>query len=209
PTLRILSLIHVGEAEGDLKQFPAMLAAYEEAVRLSNHELVSPTWRRKAVLSLAWAYARAGQVQPALQYHGDVKTSLPSVLDQIPVYLQDSGLFWEGLREAKMFEVLGKQEDGQVSYKRAWKAVEEAESVASSLVVPERLRLEAVNQKALIALRLGDLEQFRDLSIRGVQGAKEMKSEKRRQEVIANWKEARKVWPHEPQVLELADVLLE
>jgi hypothetical protein len=29
-----------------------------------------------------------------------------------------------------------------------------------------------------------------------------------RQEGIANWKEARKTWPHEPEVMQLADVLV-
>lgn len=209
PTLCILSLTHVGAAENDLEQFPAMLAAYEEAVRLSDHPLVSPTLRRKAFIRLALAYARVGQVQQALRYHGEVKTSLESTLDQVPVYLQDSGLFFEGLTEAQMFEKLGKLEGGKNSYKRAWKAIEQAESVSSSLVVPERFRLEAVNQKALIALRLGYLDKFRDLSLQGLQGAKDLQSGKRRQEVIANWREARKVWPREPRVMELADVLLD
>jgi tetratricopeptide (TPR) repeat protein len=204
-----VSLLHLGNAEGDLEQFPDMLVAHEEAVRLSDHQLVSPTLRRKAFIRLALAYARAGQVQQALRYHGEVKTSLEPTLDQVPVYLQDSGLFFEGLTEAQMFEKLGKLENGKSSYKRAWKAMEQAESMSSSLVVPERFRLEGVNQKALIALRLGYLDQFRDLSLQGVQGVKDLKSEKRRQEVVANWKEARKVWPREPQVMELADVLLE
>ncbi|MEO7021375.1 MAG: bacterial transcriptional activator domain-containing protein [Ktedonobacteraceae bacterium] len=208
PTLLILSLIHVGATEGDLEHFPAMLAANEEAVRLSNHELVSSTLRRKAFAELAWSYARAGQAQQALQYYGEVSTSLPSASDQVPAYLQDSGLFFEGLTEAQMFEKLGKLENGKGSYKRAWKTMEQAESLLPSLVVPERFRVEAVNQKALIALRLGYLDQFRDLSLQGLQGAKDLKSEKRRQEVIANWKEARKVWPREPQVMDLADVLL-
>lgn len=209
PTLHIVSLSYLGASEGDLEQFPAMLAAYEEAVRLSNHELVSPTLRRKAFIQLARAYARAGQIQQALHYHGELKTSLSFTPAQVPVYFQDSGLFFEGLKEAQMFEALGKQEGRKSFYKRGLKALEETESAATSLVVPERIRLEAVNQKALIALRLGYLDQFRDLFIQGVQGAKDLQSGKRRQEVIANWKEARKVWPREPRVIELADLLVE
>lgn len=209
PTLHVLSLTHVGAAEGDVENFPAMIVAYEEAVRLSSHELVSPTLRRKAFIALARAYARTGQTQQALRYHGEVKTLQPSVSDQVPIYLQDSGLFFEGLKEAQMFGDLGKLEDGKSSYKRGWKAMEQAESLLPSLVVPERFRLEGLNQKALIALRLGHLDQFRDLFIQGLQGAKDLQSEKRRQEVVANWKEARKIWPHEPRVMDLADLLIE
>lgn len=62
---------------------------------------------------------------------------------------------------------------------------------------------------ALVALHLGDLAQFRDLSIQGAQGAKTLQSRRRHQEVMSNWREARKVWPREPQLMELADLLLE
>ena len=41
-----------------------------------------------------------------------------------------------------------------------------------------------------------------------VANAKALNSETRRQEVIANWREARKVWPHESRVMQLADVLV-
>ena len=209
PTLRILSLHNAGAAERILEDFPAMLVAYEEAVRLSNHELVSSTLRRKAYIQLARAYAAVGETQQALYYHSELKTSLPSNSEQVPIYLQDGGPFIESLKEAQMFEELGKQGDGKSSYKRGWKAMEQAEGLLSSLAVPERFRLEGVNQKALLALRLGYLDQFRDLFIQGMQGARTLQSGKRRQEVVANWKEARKVWPREPRVIELADLLLE
>ncbi|HEU5375734.1 MAG TPA: hypothetical protein VFV38_09865, partial [Ktedonobacteraceae bacterium] len=209
PTLRILSLTHLGSAESDLEHIPAMLAAHEEAVHLSNHEFVSPMLRRKVFVRLAWAYARAGQVQSAMRYHGELRTSLPTVTEHVPVYLQDSGSFFEGLTEAQMFEQLGRQTKTSTYYQRAWTAIEEVERPSSTLLVPERFRLEAINQKALVAVRLGDLEQFMDLSLQGIQGAKALQSEKRRQEIIANWKEARKVWPREPHILELADALVE
>jgi len=44
--------------------------------------------------------------------------------------------------------------------------------------------------------------------IDGAATAKALNSEMRRQEVIANWKEARKVWPHESKAMHLADVLV-
>ena len=210
PSLRILSLIHLASTEGDLGDFSAMLTGMEEAMRLSAHELVSPTLRRKASIELAYAYARAGQAQQALQYHGEVKTGLPPVSNEVPVYyLQDSGLFFEGLLETQMFELLGRQANNDTYYQRAWKAIEEAEHPLPTLLVPERFRLEAINQKALVAVRVGDLEQFSALSFQGIHGANALQSQKRRQEIVANWKEARKVWPREPQIVELADALVE
>ncbi|HEU5373900.1 MAG TPA: hypothetical protein VFV38_00525, partial [Ktedonobacteraceae bacterium] len=209
PTLRILSLCHLGYAEGDLDHISTMLEALEEAKRLSDHELVSPTLRRKVYIEFAYAYARAEQAQQALRYQSALKTDVAQVSEEVPVYLQDSGLFHEGLLESQLFEMLGRREKNSPYYQRAWNAIEEIGLPSSPLLVPERFRLEAINQKALVAVRLGDLEQFMDLSLQGIQRAKALQSEKRRQEIIANWKEARKIWPREPHILELADALVE
>ncbi len=54
----------------------------------------------------------------------------------------------------------------------------------------------------------GDLEEFISYSTLGIQGARAIGSERRRQEVLANWKSALKTWPHEKRVLELAEVLV-
>jgi len=42
----------------------------------------------------------------------------------------------------------------------------------------------------------------------GTPAKKALNSEKRRQEVIANWKQARKAWPHQSRVMRLADMLV-
>ena len=186
-----------------------MGAAYEEAALLSNHELVPLTLRRAVFIALAKTYAQAGQVQQALQSYGKVKTELPPDAEKVPLYLQDSGFFYEGLKETMMFGWLGKQTGKPLYYQRAWEAIEQTEELLPTLPVPERYRTESINQKALLALRLGKLDQFVDLSLQGIQGAKALQSEKRRQEVVANWKEARKVWPHEAKIVELADILIE
>jgi transcriptional regulator with XRE-family HTH domain/tetratricopeptide (TPR) repeat protein len=205
----IVALIHLGGTYSDLDRIPEMLAANEEAAHLSSHETVLPVLRRKALAELARAYARAGQIQQALRLSGEAQTMVSDLRGPAPVYLTDSGPFWEGVLEAQMYQELGKQAGDKGFYERAWAAMERPDFTSTSLLVPERLRLEGVNQKALVALRLGHLEQFHTLSIQGVQGAKMLQSGKRQQEVIANWREARKVWPQEPQVMELADLLLE
>lgn len=205
----IVALIHLGGTYYDLHRIPEMLAANEEAAQLSTHETVLPALRSKAFAELARAYAYAGQVQQALRYSGKAQVACTDIPDPIPVYLPDSGPFWSGLLQAQMFQELGKHGSEKDYYEHAWTTMESADVTSPSLFIPERLRLEGVNQKALIALRLGYLDQFHDLSIQGVQGAKALQSGKRQQEVIANWKEARKRWPQEPQVTELADLLLE
>ena len=54
----------------------------------------------------------------------------------------------------------------------AWKAFAQISSKSSTLGVPERIRLEAINHLTLTALALGDLEQFCGLLEQGVNGAK-------------------------------------
>jgi hypothetical protein len=45
--------------------------------------------------------------------------------------------------------------------------------------------------------------------VEGIASAKALNSEARCQEVIANWKEARKMWPHESRMIQMTDVLVE
>ena len=63
-------------------------------------------------------------------------------------------------------------------------------------------RLQAQNEGA------SDLEGFQHFILQGIEGAKALKSEKRRQEVSSNWKIARHVWPKEASVLDLVDAIL-
>ena len=207
-SILIVALTHLGSACYKLDRIPEMLAANEEAAQLSTHETVSPVLRSKAFAELARAYAHAGKVQPALRYNGKAQATRTDTLDPIPAYLPDSGPFWSSVLQAQMFEDLGRISGKSGYYEQAWTTLENPD-VTPSLLVPRRLHLEGVNQKASIAQHLGHLEQFCDLSIQGIQGARALQSTKRQQEVISNWKAARKRWPGEPRILELADLLLE
>jgi hypothetical protein len=74
--------------------------------------------------------------------------------------------------------------------------------------IPERIRIEAVNYLAEIAVKQKDLYRFADYFQQGVQGAKMLQSKKRYHEAISVWKKARKTWPNERGVLELADLFV-
>ncbi|MGH2478824.1 MAG: hypothetical protein ACRDHW_04110 [Ktedonobacteraceae bacterium] len=204
----IVALNHLGSTYYELYRIPEMLAAYEEAAQLSTHETILPVLRGKTFANLARGYARAGKVQPALRSNGKAQATRTDTLTTVPVYLPDSGPFWSSVLQARMFEELGGIGGKSSYYEQAWTTLENPD-ITPSLLVPQRLHLEGVNQKASIALHLGKLEQFCALSIQGIQGARALQSTKRQQEVLTNWKAARKRWPGEPRILELADLLLE
>lgn len=103
-------------------------------------------------------------------------------------------------------EGLGRAEMGDITGGRASLAKVQTQNQQSG--ISERLRFEIMNQQAAIALKDGDLEEFVHYSILGMQGAQTIGSERRRQEVLDNWKLALKMWPDEPRVRELAEVLV-
>jgi len=67
--------------------------------------------------------------------------------------------------------------------------------------------IEIINYLAKAAIGEKNLEQFEHYFLQGIHGAKALKSEKRRQEAVANWKTARVQWPHEKKLLALAEAL--
>ena len=111
-----------------------------------------------------------------------------------------------GMHHLYLGEGLGCAELGDVTGARTMLA--KVQIQGHHMGIEERIRLEIVNQQATIALMDGDLEEFMTYSILGIQGAQAIGSERRRQEVLANWKQALKTWPQEKRVLELAEVLV-
>lgn len=104
-----------------------------------------------------------------------------------------------------LYEGLGRAEAGDLVGGRAVLAKIQAQGQQEG--IEEYLRLQIVNQQARIALIDGDLDEFLTYSIEGLRGAQVIGSDKRRAEILANWKLAVKSWPQERRVLELAEML--
>jgi hypothetical protein len=75
-------------------------------------------------------------------------------------------------------------------------------------MIPQRNRVEITNYQAQAAIGVGDLDETEHYLIAGMQGATALGSEKRRQEVLANWHAAQKRWPQEKKVLALGEGFL-
>lgn len=213
PSLLVASLIHLGGAAHDLGQLPDMLRLHQQA--LLDVNAVSPLLQSKLYAETAYAYARNGQIQAALSHLGKARDLFPgNIADDAPSYLAtDYGLFSLILFEGQTLLEVGQHESdssqSQMYYAQAQAALAQIEQCSTTPFLPERFQVEIANRQTITAVKMEDLEQFRVHMINSVLKTKALGSVKRQQEVLVNWKEARKVWPHEPQVTALADLLLE
>ncbi|MBV9688374.1 MAG: helix-turn-helix domain-containing protein [Ktedonobacteraceae bacterium] len=206
-TLLIMALAHVATAYYDMGQ-PTGVQAYQEAESLLT-EQTAPLLRSRVFASAARVYARFGQVQEALYRIGEARAIYPSIVADAPSFVTaDSGLVPMILQEGLAYLALGHHEPTKDYYTMAEKALTQIERVPSTVVVPERFLIWVVNEQAFTAIKVKNLDDFERYFIQGMQGANILGSQKRRQEAIANWKEARKVWPNEKRVTELADLFV-
>ncbi|MGH2478061.1 MAG: helix-turn-helix domain-containing protein [Ktedonobacteraceae bacterium] len=209
-SLQVSALSNLANAYFQLGDLSSQLQTYRQATgMLDGLPLVLQS---KVLGGLAHAYAQQGQTQEVTRYLGEARIVLTSEAkaEHLPLYLaMDYGPVQAMQYEANAWLDLGDHLSDQAYYQQAAGALQMVKQLPSDLAIPERIKVELVNQESRVAVRRGELEPFRDLLVRGAQGAKDLASEKRRDEVITNWKAARKRWPQEPRIMELADLLLE
>src|SRR5579875_73251 len=214
PSLLVRTLVHLGDAFHTNGQLPEMLLAYQEAAL--SLDKVSPRLQSHALAESAHAYALNGKFEETLECLGKARTIFTGETDDAASFLlADTGLFslilYEGtayLDLGKRYEETDDREKAHKSYIQAEQALSQIDTLPATMTVPERVRLEIINLRTLAAVKVRNLENFQHFVIQGIEGAKVLQSEKRRQEVITNWKAARQAWPKETKVLELADVLV-
>ncbi len=190
--------------------FAWMLQAYQEAASMLAQapQDVPKLLYSKVFAGLAHAYAQHAAVQEALRWIAEARSVFSEQPENVPSFLAtDYGIYQVILFEGLTFLDLSKHDRTGDYDKQAWEKLEQIEQLPAHIFVPERIHVEIVNQRALAAVRTGDMEAFRTYFMSGVQGAQALGSEKRRQEAIANWKAARDQWPQEKRVMELADLL--
>jgi hypothetical protein len=193
-----------------------MSGPHQEAAHFLDQEPESiPTLLQSRIhLGLAGAYARLSCSQEAnyhLQFGNEASAQSPTE-DLLP-RSDGCGTPLKILLEGSVLLDLGQMEEEKRAskhalYEAADRAFAQIDQLPPSVPVAERIRLEIINQRALVAVKSNNMEQFRRYLLEGVQGAKALGSEKRQQEALANWKAARKQWPKELRVLELADLFL-
>jgi tetratricopeptide (TPR) repeat protein len=206
-TLHITALTHLGNTMGEAGQPAEMLQKLLEAGQFLSE--MSPLLRSKFNVELARAYARNGRPQEALRCIGDARSMLPEENVFVPIFLLgDSGLFHLIMKEGQTHLGMGDHHSNGNYYEQAGELFAQIETLPSAVVIPERFRIEIINQQALAAMKMRNLEQFCNYLEKGIHGAKALGSEKRRQEAIDIYWEARNIWPHEARVKELSDLFI-
>lgn len=209
--LQIKALSMLGNALYDQKAYDEMLRTYQDA-RHGINEAVSKipqVLQCKVLMGLAHAYAQHGRVQEALNTVSEARAIFPGDVEELPPFLSaDDGLFSLILFEGWVRLDLGKREPDKEHYDHAAKVLAQIEELPRTILVPERIRIEITNRRAQAAIAQGNLDAFLHYTLQSAESLKQVTSEKRRQELVVNYKAARKKWSHESQVLELADALL-
>ncbi len=206
--ISVYALLLLGGAFHLNDQAENMLQTHQEAEQ--QRHLVGAPLQSYLLAELAFAYAHNGQVQQARNTLAQARDLFPTDFGDAPSFIvADYGLFqlilFEGLTHLALAE--SDTDHAQEHSKQASDALAQFEKQEAGLLVPQRSKVEIINHQAQAALGLGDFQAFEHYFLAGIQGAKALGSEKRRQEAIANWKAAREQWPYEKRVMELADVL--
>ncbi len=211
----VSALASLGDAFHQKGQLTEMLQTYQEAAHHLDHEIPA-VLRSKVLGGLAHAYAQRGQTQEVLRYLGEARVIFSGESEEVPIFLKmDYGIVQAIQYEGETFLELGRLYEhtkdltqANTYYEQAEEALAQSEKLPATTVIPERIRVEIANQRAATALALRDMEQFEKYFLLGANGAKALNSAKRKQEALANWKAARKVWPQEGRIADLAEALM-
>jgi tetratricopeptide (TPR) repeat protein len=201
------ALCHLGGSLRDIGSPAGMLQKHQEAAQYLTE--APPFLQSKLYIELAHAYARNGQVQEALRCIGEAHTTFPGENAFIPIFLSgDYGMFHLLLNEGQTYLNIGEHQIDGDHYQQAETVFAQIETLPSTIVIPERFRIEILNQQALAAMKTQNLERFCFYFEKGIQGAKALGSQQRRQEAIDLYWQGRKLWSHEGRVKELADLFI-
>lgn len=180
---------------------------YQQALLYQSD--ISPLLLARVYVELAVVYAQQKQQQEALRYMHLAQELYPEYPEADPSFLYaefspSSMILEEGLTHLALAHHYS---DGRYP-QQTWDAFARIEKLAIHTPIPERIRIEIINHQATTALVLKDMDAFCNRLEQGIDGAKRLGSEKRLQEAIKVYKNARKIWPHEIRVRELADLFV-
>ena len=155
----------------------------------------------------AFSYAQCGQAYEAQE-------SLDAAYKYFPVHLEDdpaflyldlggSNLFlWEGMTRLELAR------RGLSPSQEAWDAFAPIENISSNMLTSERIRIEIINYQTTTAIIMQDLDLFYPYLQKGIEGAERLGSARRREEAASNYWQARKLWPHEQRIKEMAELFI-
>jgi tetratricopeptide (TPR) repeat protein len=203
-TLLVTCLTHYGNALYDRHDRDGMLKAYLEADGYRSD--IPHLLQSKLSLELGHAYAQHGMVKESLYALRKAQDLFPGETEAPPFLQRDYGqhslILFGGLTYLDLGELTTKRE-----YVR--KAAIELARVDNngSAFIPQRFLVEIRNQQSLVSVRDHNFDDFERYLKLGVVGARDLNSEKRRQEAFSALLAAGRVWPHESKrTMQLAEL---
>ncbi len=194
----------------NLNQHPQLMLQTHQRAESLLPDVIAPL-QSYILAELAYAYAQNGQVSEALKTIGEARDRFPGAFSEAPCYVSaDYDLSQLILFEGLTHLTLGvyDADQAQKHYEQAQRALAQMDRLSPETIIAPRFRVEIINYQAQAAIGMGDLDEAEHYLLAGLQGATALGSEKRRQEVLANWQAACDRWPQEKKVRALADVLL-
>ena len=172
---------------------------------------IAPLVLSKLHSELSLVYAQQKQEQKALRSLVLAQEIYPENPENDPSFLyadfsSSSLILKDGLANLALAQHF--REDANTYALQAQKVFSLVESGQAKGVTSERIRVEIINHQAKASLALSERDAFCHYLAMGIQGAKELGSQKRREEAINVYKEGREKWPDEPMVKDLADLFL-
>jgi hypothetical protein len=207
--LHVFALIWLGAPE--LSVEPKESLKWRLQATQHSNDVVLPL-QSKLSAELAYSYALNGMESEALESISEARHLFTDDFEGVPHFISsDYGIFQLILFEGLTRLTLGEKDEQrrQTHSEQAGKALAQIETLPSTLFIPQRSKLEIMNQQALAAIWEGNMDDFLRYFLAGVEGAKALGSEKRWQELVTIWRAAYAKWPHEDRILKLSVVLLE
>ena len=177
-------------------QHQQFLQTYLDAVQYI--EKISPLFQSCIYRGVAMAYAYAGQKQEALTYLNRALETFPVNPTSDPSFaFAEFDLPWLIMGEGIVRTHLGHTQQALEIFQRIDQP---------GINVPERIRLEILNQQATTAIASGDLEQSAAYIEAGITGAKTLGSQRRLNEAYDNYNQMFALWPQEQRVKTLGEL---
>ncbi|WP_170293485.1 bacterial transcriptional activator domain-containing protein, partial [Thermogemmatispora aurantia] len=209
PALEVKALTFQASASFHLGQWGEMVRAYEAASQIT--EAVPSLLQAKTLLGLARAAAVQGRVTEALQRLSQARELCPEEQEQesLPAFLAvDESRWLPVVFDASIRLTLARCQMCQEHYRQVEQTLIPLTTSHQADEIPDRLQLVLWHLRAQAALGEGDLERFYATVQETATRLQRLPSQKRKQELVNTWRQARQLWPHERRLLELADVLL-
>jgi transcriptional regulator with XRE-family HTH domain len=204
--LQVVASVQLAMAFFHFEQPSKALSLYQGAKPLVEVAESSPLVQSNFYAKQAVAYAQAGQVTNMQRCLERAHTLFPKKPEDdagslVTDFSSSGFISWETTAQ---LQLVRRQLETPTN---VWKTLSQADQLSPHNNIKALVYIQ--NLRAETALALNDLELFMSSLAAGIQGAKQLRSARRLQEAMDCYRIARKQWPNETRLQELAERFVE